>query len=251
MIEYKIDFSTKEGLGIFFEEVESKLFSVLSCMENNITAVDDLLSQNKYSFFRDYFYNANKHSGYYAPFFLIAARLANSQKFNELIEIFSEPRFERGINAMEWSKLINYLQQEIDPNSFMTLYQTLLEQRKAVDKNKAAFLMTMLPLQQEEELELLKTAWYDESTRLIWQIGCIGEQVCNENSTGVVNLLTWQEVLELLKQPQYKNWRLPTKEELLAVEITQNIMYISPQSPMVFTCSPPQFSANRPSFTSR
>jgi hypothetical protein len=62
---------------------------------------------------------------------------------------------------------------------------------------------------------------------LIWQIGCIGEQVCNENPTGVVDLLTWQEVLELLKQPQYKNWRLPTKEELLAVEITQNIMYIA------------------------
>jgi hypothetical protein len=76
---------------------------------------------------------------------LIAARLANSPKFNELITIFSEPRFGRGIDAIEWSKLVNYLQQEIDPNNFMALYQTLLAQRKAVDTNKAAFLMTMLP----------------------------------------------------------------------------------------------------------
>jgi hypothetical protein len=26
-------------------------------MENNITAIDDLLSQDKYAFFRDYIYN--------------------------------------------------------------------------------------------------------------------------------------------------------------------------------------------------
>ena len=227
MIEYEIDFSTKEGLGIFFEEIEKKLFSILACMENNITAVDDLLSQDKYAFFRDYIYNVNKHSGHYAPFLLIAARLANSPRFDELITTFSEPRFGRAIDAIEWLKLVNYLQQEIDPNNFMALYQTLLTQRNAIDTDKAAFLMTMLPPQQEEELALLKTAWHDKSTGLIWQIGCIGEQVCNENPTGVADLLTWQEVLELLKQPKYKHWRLPTKEELQAVEITQNIMYIT------------------------
>ncbi|MDO8417373.1 MAG: hypothetical protein Q7S87_14300 [Agitococcus sp.] len=227
IIERDIDFSTKEGLGIFFEEIEKKLFSILACMENNITAVDDLLSQDRYAFFRDYIYNVNKHNGHYAPFLLIAARLANSPRFDELITTFSEPRFGRGINAIEWSKLVNYLQQEIDPNNFIALYQTLLAQRNAIDTDKATFLMTMLPPQQEEELALLKTAWHDKSTGLIWQIGCIGEQVCNENPTGVADLLTWQEVLELLKQPKYKHWRLPTKEELQAVEITQNIMYIA------------------------
>jgi hypothetical protein len=30
MIERDIDFSTKEGVGIFFEEIENKLFSILS-----------------------------------------------------------------------------------------------------------------------------------------------------------------------------------------------------------------------------
>lgn len=233
-IERDIDFSTKEGVDIFFEEIENKLFNILACMENNITAIDDLLSEDKYAFFRDYIYNVHnspmavkRHDGHDAPFLLIAARLANSPKFNELITIFSEPRFGRGIDAIEWSKLVNYLQQEIDPNNFMALYESLLAQRKAVDTHKVAFLMTMLPSQQEEELELLTTSWYDKSTGLIWQIGCIGEQVSNENPKGVTDLLTWQEVLELLKQPKYKNWRLPTKEELQAVEITQNIMYIA------------------------
>lgn len=222
IIRKDLDFSTKEGVKIFFEETE-KVLSVLSCMENNIEDINKLLEEDDYEFFMSSLYKDNITS---APFFLIATHLANSSKINDVLINFSKARI-KTINPEDLLKLVNDLKNDINPHSFMSLYETLLEQRKAVDKNKAAFLMTMLPLQQEEELELLKTAWLDKSTGLIWQIGCIGEQVCNENPTGVADLITWQEVLELLKQPKYKHWRLPTKEELQAVEITQNIMYIA------------------------
>ena len=204
IIRKDLDFSTKEGVKIFFEETE-KVLSVLSCMENNIEDINKLLEEDDYEFFMSSLYKDNITS---APFFLIATHLANSSKINDVLINFSKARI-KTINPEDLLKLVNDLKNDINPHSFMSLYETLLEQRKAIDKNKAAFLMTMLPLQQEEELELLKTAWLDKSTGLIWQIGCIGEQVCNENPTGVADLITWQEVLELLKQPKYKHWRLP------------------------------------------
>lgn len=88
IVREDLDFSTKEGVKEFFEEKE-KVLNALSFMENNIEDINKLLEEDDYEFFMSYFYKERITS---APFFLIAAHLANSPKINDVLIKFSKAR---------------------------------------------------------------------------------------------------------------------------------------------------------------
>ena len=168
--------------------------------------------------------------GFYCPQQLIVARLANNPEYEKL-RTFFEAKKSFGANdearATEWPKLVQYLEEEINPNTFWQQYALLKEEEKRLEEDRIQQLITQFKLNPDEELIPVSDQWYDSQTNLIWQRCCIGQHWQNGQIAGKAELLSWNEKEAYLERFKDSGWRLPTRQELTNLSFIKKVGYIT------------------------
>lgn len=188
--------------------------------------IDYLIANTKKIIHPDEFNNA----GFYTPQRLIAARLANNPQYDRLLK-FCEAYKSFGANdkarATEWPKLVKYLDEEINPETFWQQYPLLKEEEKRLEADRIQQLITQFKLNPDEELIPVSDQWYDSQTNLIWQRCCIGQHWQNGQIAGKAELLSWNEKEAYLERFKDSGWRLPTRQELTNLSFIKKVGYIT------------------------
>jgi|GEM_PF-1094315 len=168
--------------------------------------------------------------GFYCPQQLIIACIANNPEYAKL-KIFFEANKSFGANglarATEWPKLVKYLEEEINPETFWQQYALLKEEEKRLEEDRIQQLITQFKLNPDEELIPVSDQWYDSQTNLIWQRCCIGQHWQNGQIAGKAELLSWDEKETYLERFKDTGWRLPTRAELQGLSFSRNVGYIT------------------------
>jgi len=168
--------------------------------------------------------------GYYFPQQLIIARLANNPEYDKLKTFFEASRIfssSQEVHATEWPKLVKYLEEEINPETFWQQYALLKEEEKRLDKDRVQQLITQFKLNPDEELIPVSDQWYDSQTNLIWQRCCMGEHWQDAQLTGKAELMSWDEKEAYLERFKGTGWRLPSFQELITLTLKKPIGYVT------------------------
>ena len=170
---------------------------------------------------------------FYCPQQLIIARLANNPEYDKLRSFF-EANKSFGANdgpkrVTEWPKLVQYLEEAINPNTFWQQYPLLKEEEKRLEADRIQQLITQFKLNPDEELIPVSDQWYDANTNLIWQRCCMGEHWQDAQLTGKAELMSWDEKNAYLERFKDTGWRLPTYHELLGLSFAKKTGYVTKQ----------------------
>lgn len=207
--------------------IEKTVFAFFD-MIKDIKGLDAVLNGNEMGgFFRDMYHRNTLN----APIALIVARLANNPQFEELAVKLATPKSMGDINGKvyptEYPKLVKYLREEINPDTFWQQYAELEAEEKRLEEARVKVLQEQFQPKTHEELMSLASQWHDPETGLIWQQCCIGQQWQDGEAVGGSMLLYWQEVQQLLEQPEHVGWRLPSLEELQTLHLSKRVGYIT------------------------
>lgn len=186
---------------------------------------------------------------FYYPQHLIVARLANNRHYDKLKTFFEadpsfkhqasrhqyktkySPRHEviKSIIPPKWPKLVQYLYEEIDPNSFLQQYAALKQEEARLETQRIEALKTQFYPNSEEQHIPLSDQWYDPKNNLIWQHCCMGQHWQQSRAIGLAKLFNENEMLILLEQFKDTGWRLPTYNELLvhSFEYAKQVGYMT------------------------
>ncbi|MBK8326191.1 MAG: hypothetical protein IPL02_03740 [Moraxellaceae bacterium] len=170
--------------------------------------------------------------GFYCPQQLIVARLANNPEYEKL-RTFFEAKKSFGANdkarATEWPKLVQYLEEAINPNTFWQQHALLKEELIRLEEDRIQQFVTQFKLNPEQEVIPVSDQWYDAKTNLIWQRCCMGQHWQNGQVVGKEKLFNESEKQELLEQFKDSGWRLPTYHELLGLSFAKKTGYVTKQ----------------------
>ena len=173
-----------------------------------------------------------KGMGTYSPQQLIVARLANNphyeklRNFFEADKIFNIAPYNKEL-VTEWPKLVEYLCEDINPDTFWQQYALLKEAERRLEEDRVQQFITQFKLNPDEELIPVSDQWYDSQTNLIWQRCCMGEHWQDAQLTGKAELMSWDEKEAYLERFKDTGWRLPTKQELEGLAISKKVGYIT------------------------
>lgn len=196
---------------------------------------------------------ANRFRGmpFYYPQHLIVARLANNQHYDKLKAFFeADPSFKhqasrhqytttwlreggvkviRSIIPPKWPKLVQYLYEDIDPNSFWQQYAALKHEESRLEIQRIQALKAQFYPNSEEQHIPLSDQWYDPKNNLIWQHCCMGQHWQQGRAIGLATLFNEHEMLTLLEQFKDTDWRLPTYNELVlhSFEYAKQVGYMT------------------------
>jgi len=176
--------------------------------------------------------NTFKSMGVYCPQQLILARLANNPHYEKLRvffeadKIFNIAPYNKEL-VTEWPKLVEYLCEDINPDTFWQQYALLKEAEKRLEEDRVQQFITQFKLNPDEELIPVSDQWYDSQTNLIWQRCCMGEHWQDAQLTGKAELMSWDEKEAYLERFKDTGWRLPTKQELEGLAISKKVGYIT------------------------
>jgi hypothetical protein len=207
--------------------IEKTVFAFFD-MIKDIKGLDAVLNGNEMGgFFRDMYHRSTLNT----PIALIVARLANNPQFEELAVKLATPKNMIDINGKayptEYPKLVKYLCEGINPETFWQQYAELEAEEKRLEEARVKALQEQFQPKTDEELMSLASQWHDPETGLIWQQCCIGQQWQDGDAVGGSILLYWQEVQQLLEQPEHVGWRLPSLEELQTLHLSKRVGYIT------------------------
>ncbi|MBK9186463.1 MAG: DUF1566 domain-containing protein [Moraxellaceae bacterium] len=188
--------------------------------------INYLIANTKKIIHPDEFNNA----GFYTPQRLIAARLANNPQYDRLLK-FCEAYKSFGANdkarATEWPKLVQYLEEAINPNTFWQQHALLKEELIRLEEDRIQQLITQFKLNPEQEVIPVSDQWYDAKTNLIWQRCCMGEHWQDGHKSGTAERLSWDEKNAYLERFKDTGWRLPTRVELEELVLSRRVGYIT------------------------
>jgi hypothetical protein len=177
----------------------------------------------------------------YTPHRLIIARLANNLKYGRLLRFCEASNFLQSgkqANTTEWQKLVKYLNENINPETFWQQYTELKTVLKIeeiyLDENRVQTLKEQFNLNPDEQLIPLSDQWYEPQTNLIWQRCCMGQHKQNGEVIGEKKLFNENEVHILLEQFKNTGWRLPTMHELGSLAFSIKAGYITQNSFMFY-----------------
>lgn len=196
----------------------------------DLKGMDALLNGNVDEKIRHYV-----HHDTYMPYALIIARLAKNPNFEQLAISLAPEKNKNFWQAnpvpftIAWPKLVQYLREEINPDTFEYQYALLKEEEKRLEENRIQELITQFQLNLEQEVIPVSDQWYDSKLNLIWQRCFMGEQWQDGQLTGKAELLNWDEMNAYLAQFRNTGWRLPTRRELLELTFTKKIGYVTKQ----------------------
>ena len=180
-------------------------------------------------------------SGFYIPHCVIISRLANNIKFEHLLEyLYALGDFgaNQQASATEWPKLVKYLKENVNPETFWQQYTELKTVLKIeeiyLDENRVQTLKEQFNLNPDEQLIPLSDQWYEPQTNLIWQRCCMGQHKQNGEVIGEKKLFNENEVHILLEQFKHTGWRLPTMHELGSLAFSIKAGYITQNSFMFY-----------------
>jgi hypothetical protein len=165
---------------------------------------------------------------------LILARLVNPEYVK--LKTFFDVSLERGRGynynggLEEWPKLVKYLEEDINPETFWQQYALLKEEEKRLEEDRIRQLITQFKLNPDEELIPVSDQWYDAKTNLIWQRCSMGEHWQNGQITGMAELMNWDEKEAYLERFKDTGWRLPTRAELQGLSFSRKVGYITKNS---------------------
>jgi len=223
-VEYATNTIQAQQQLAFLEKTVFAFFDVIK----DIKGLDRVLNSDVMGdFFRDMYHRSTLK----APIALIVARLANNPQFEELAVKLATPKDMGDINGKvyptEYPKLVKYLREEINPETFWQQYAVLEAEEKRLEEARVKALQAQFQPKTHEELMSLASQWHDTETDLIWQRCCIGQQWQEGDAVGGSILFYWQEVQQLLEQPEHTGWRLPSLEELTTLHLSKKVGYIT------------------------
>ena len=217
----KLKLKTKENVTTRLQWFEDGFLKALAIAEN-IQGLDKLLNGD----FNPRFKEKSQNRGVYTPRCLIVARLANNPNFDELAVNLANPLWpgaNRAAITTEWPKLVQYLREDINPETCWQQFAQLQQEEQRREEARLKALQLQFNPQTSEELMGLASQFYDAKTHLIWQQCCVGQQWVDGKVIGNPQLLSWDEVQKILAQESDKGWRLPTFEEFKTLIITTRI----------------------------
>ena len=172
-----------------------------------------------------------KGSGaYYYHKQLILARLANNPHYEKLKVFFEASKVFEPSNkelVTEWPKLVQYLEEEINPETFWQQYALLKAEEKRLEEERIQQLITQFNLNPEQEVIPVSDQWYDAKENLIWQRCCMGEHWQDGKLIGHPQLMNWDEMNACVERFKDTGWRLPSFQELITLTLTKPIGYVT------------------------
>jgi len=166
----------------------------------------------------------------YCPNQLIVSRLANNPHYEKLKVFFEASKVFEPSNkelVTEWPKLVQYLEEEINPETFWQQYALLKAEEKRLEEERIQQLITQFNLNPEQEVIPVSDQWYDAKENLIWQRYCMGEHWQDGKLIGHPQLMNWDEMNACVERFKDTGWRLPTRQELESLAINQTTFYIT------------------------
>ncbi len=172
---------------------------------------------------------------FYMPHCLIIARLANNPNFEklatELGSYGAQSNRSWGAHApnqiTEWPKLVQYLREEINPDTFEQQYALVQKEEQHLEENRIRHLIATFNLNPTEELIPVSEQWFIPETNLICQRCCMGQNWKNGRIAGQQTIFKKNDVQLLLEKMKDSGWRLPTYHELIGLSFIKKVGYVT------------------------
>lgn len=225
-----IDITNEDSLRTGLFQIENLLKLTLSIKD--IKSLDNIMNGNLYPQLSHYY-----HHFFYMPHCLIVARLANNPKFEQLAIDLGTYGSQSGRNwgahvpkqITEWPKLVQYLREEINPDTFEQQYALVKKEEQHLEENRIQYLIETFNLNPAEELIPVSDQWHIPETNLIWQRCCMGQHWENGEPVGEKKAFKTNDVQLLLEKMKDSGWRLPTYHELLGLSFIKKTGHVTKQ----------------------